>query len=719
MFLHPWAIVVGVLAAGLPVAVHFLTRPRPAPFPLSTLRFVREALNERKARHWLRDAIVLALRTAAVLLIGLAIARPLAGQRETVAPIEDADTVRVVILDASASTGAVSRGVRLFERARPAAGKWIEHRGGLRANLIIAGAKPRGVFEQPATNFAALRDELAKATPLPQQINVPLALNLAGEMLSRTGEPGRTIRRELIVVSDFQRSNWATADFSVLPSDTVIELESVAGDEEPRNLAVLKVSSASRPEAGRDARLDVEVGNYSSTPRDVKVEVTLGTTAFQFGGLCAPFSKTTLSGDVRPPAAGWHVGRARLLDAADSLPDDNARSFVLDVRPPPTIALVSRQPASLRPSSSYFLERALAPTQELSNDERGVRPASGGVSVVRLDPTNLDAERLAGADLIVLDHPGKLSTEAVNQLAGLLRRGRGVLYVAAESIDAANLKQLTEGANRRIALPVDFVPAPAGQARRNLSVAEVRRERSPFPIFGDELNVLLKPLRFSGGLDTRRREGTLDDDVLAQLSDRSALLVTASTDAGALVVLNADLGASNLPGSSMFVPLLGELTQSLLGRAQAAQETSSGEPFAASLPSDVEGIASLKIVASVGSESSPTDSGSNAAGLGELTQESTGILWKSDAVGPPGVYQIMRGDDTVFALATAIPAVESDLRTLPADVFRDRLSGGREVRFTAVAGREGEERDRLWTWAAVACVVCLLAEVAALKTFRT
>ncbi|MGI9456645.1 MAG: BatA domain-containing protein, partial [Aeoliella sp.] len=75
-FLHPWALVVAGLAATLPVAIHLLTRPRPVRLPLSTLRFVREAIQQRRARHRLRDWLILALRTAAILLVGLAIARP-------------------------------------------------------------------------------------------------------------------------------------------------------------------------------------------------------------------------------------------------------------------------------------------------------------------------------------------------------------------------------------------------------------------------------------------------------------------------------------------------------------------------------------------------------------------------------------------------------------------------------------------------------------------
>ena len=46
-FLHPWAIWIGVAAASVPIVVHLLTRPRPMRMPLSTLRFVREAVRQR------------------------------------------------------------------------------------------------------------------------------------------------------------------------------------------------------------------------------------------------------------------------------------------------------------------------------------------------------------------------------------------------------------------------------------------------------------------------------------------------------------------------------------------------------------------------------------------------------------------------------------------------------------------------------------------------
>jgi hypothetical protein len=710
MFLHPWAIAIGVLAAGLPVAVHFLTRPRPVKMPLSTVRFVHEALHQLQTRHRLRDAIVLALRTLAVLLIGFAVARPFFGQSSVNAVDDSAALVRVVVLDVSQSMAAASHGVQAFERARPLAARRLEFRNGMRADLILAGARATSVFTRASTNFSVLRDELSRARPTPEKLAVPEALNLASEILAREGE-ARNVRREVVIISDFQRSNWGNADFSVLPVGTFIELESIAGAQPPPNLSILSVVAQGRAEAGRDVRLEVEVGNYSETPQTIKTEVLLGKATVQLTGLCGPFSKTVLTGDLPLRETGWQTGEARLIGVDDALADDNVRPCVLDVRPPPKLALVTRQPASQRASASYFVERGLVlPEADSATDEALSRRTSAGTGVLaRLDPARLDREAIGAADVLIVVAPGRMSPEAVNQLANLIRRGRGILYFAADAADATNLQLITEAFAGALTLPVRFSPPPAGQSRRNLLLTEVRRDQPPFQVFGDELSALIEPLRFSGGLDSRRIEGALAEDVVAQYGDQSAFLVVAGSDTGGLIVVNVDLAASNLVMSPLFVPLLGELVQRLLGQGKRATEIACGEPFGLTLPPEIPGAAGLALAGPM--------PGQTVAG--ELADEGAGVLWKGDAAGPPGVYRVMQGSDTVFAVAAAIPAVEADLRSLPADVFQDRLAGGRDVRFHAQAQVGAEERDSLWSWLAVACVACLLSEVTALKLFKT
>lgn len=700
MFLHPWILLLGVLAVGLPLLIHKLTRPKPIRIPSSTIRFIQSAIQQRRTRHRLRDFIILTLRTLAVLLLALALARPLIGLPERIDEPDDAKVVRIVLMDMSQSMATRVRGIEMFERGRPLASRKLEYQADLKADLILAGARSRAVFGTPATNFSALQKELANASPRPEKIDVQLALNMASDLLIQGGDSDER-RRELIVVSDFQRANWSNADFSVLPKETQIQLLSVAPEETPSNLGILSVSSQGRAEVGQEMLIEVEVGNYSSTPRQVRVDISLGEAVYQIEGLCSPHSKTRLSDKIFPRAAGWLTGEVKLTGVDDALPIDNSRPCAFEIRHPPAYVLITRQPESQRPSSSYFIERGLLPIEP--------RKSQNSSRLVRLDPDNFDSQVLASAEVIVVDHPGRLSQAAIKQLAALLHRGRGILYVASEPIDATNLRLLTEAIGSGLQMPVEFFPPPSAEPRQNLLLTEPQRDRSPFSIFGDDLNSAIEPLRFSGGLSTRRKENGLEDDVLASLSDRSALLVVTSSDVGSLAVLNANLGRSNLIQSPIYVPLMAELVQNhILQRRQGHGERVCGESFVVDLPAEVGSLQGLKI-------SGPTEQTDN---LGTLTQEAFGVVWNAETINSPGVYQVNRRKKTEYALAVTLPPEESDPRRLTPEVLQKRLAGERTIQFQSIENTEGNEIDTMWTWFAIACMLCLMGEIVALKLFR-
>src|SRR5207248_10466069 len=199
-----------------------------------------------------------------------------------------------------------------------------------------------------------------------------------------------------------------------------------------------------------------------------------------------------------------------------------------------------------RASSSHFLERALVPVVP--------RESRAGAAVIRIDPAKLDRDSLGAAELVVIDHPGRINSASANLLAALMRRGKSVLYIAAEPIDASNLKLISDAAGSDLKLPVEFVPPASGQPRRDLFLIEVRKNEPPFAALGERLNAAIQPLRFGGGLNSRRTSAGLIDDVLASYSDRSAAIVVSACGAGHLAVLNTELNASNLPASPIFVP---------------------------------------------------------------------------------------------------------------------------------------------------------------------
>ncbi len=715
-FLHPWAIWIGVIAAATPVAIHFLTRPRPVRMPLSTLRFVREAVRERRARHRLRDLLILATRTLAILLLALALARPQWGDRPLVTDDQAAAAVRVVLVDVSQSMAATQSGIAGLERARTVAARFLRYRPGLRANLILAGARPGAVFEHASTNFDALRDELAHCGALPQRLDVNRALALATEMLTPTSETDQA-RRELIVVSDFQRANWAKADFSQLPAKTQIQLESIAPESPPSNLAIVRAEGRALSARSRSVQLQIEVGNFGPAPRKVVVEAALGEATWRLHATCPAGRTTTLTEEIQLRDVGWQFGRVTLIDADDALAADNSRPLVVQVRPKPVYAILTRQPATRRPSSSYFLECALLPDARLKDD--------ASAKVVRVDPSGVDAAALSSVDLIFLDHPGKLSDEVIKLLADLLRRGQRIVYVAGEPIDATNLKRLSDTCGSGLQLPVEFFPPATPRIRRDLFLASVAEDLPPFGIFADNLAPLIGQLRFAGGLGSRRLEGTLDDDIRATYNDGSACLVLSSSDAGALAVLNADLAASNLPRTPAFVPLMDELVEQMLSSHHIGPTAYCGEPLVVQLPTDAGSTAGLRLCGPETSEHATEEVNNEVRRpeisdpqLGELRDGNLGVTWHCPAPATAGVYRVCREKATVFSLAVNVPEEESRLDSLPPDVLTDRLAAGMNTYYRHAAG-QGGRRDDAWIGLIVACLVCMLGELVALLAFRT
>lgn len=700
MWLNPWALFF-LAAIGVPIVVHFLTRPRPVVIPSSTLRFVRELVEQRRARHWLRDFLTLMFRTLAILLMVLAMGRPRTGQQPLISRDDDSDAVRVVLLDTSQSMAAVDRGAELFERARAAAAEQLKYRPNLRANLVLAAAAPRAVFDQPSQNFDALRDELARAAIRPEPLDVSRALSLATEILApRDASDER--KRELVIVSDFQRSNWARADFSVLPRETKIQLESVAPKTRLANLAIAGVRVAGQKAEQAEGRVEVDIGNWSPSPQSVTVEVQIGDVSRKLNADCPPGRQTTISDEFAVSSIGWHTGTARLIFSGDALATDDQFPVTVEVRSHPTYLIITRQPTSLRPSSSHFLECALAPGGSSANSSAEPR-------VIRFDPDKLDAEVMAKSDLIVLDHPGALNANAIQMLAGAMRRGRPVFYLASEAADATTLVRLSNELGRGLRLPVEFQPFPVGQRRKDQSVATVRYDARPFNALGESAAGLVRGWRLGGGLVSHPTPDALEEDVLATYADGSVCLIYTMMEAAPLAVLNADLGISNLPAQSSFVPLIDELVQLLTERRAISSLPQCGQSLVVRLPSAVTTAHSLEII---GPPSAKRDDG-----FGELQDEAGGVIWRWARLGSPGVYQVRQNQSTVFALPVSIAAEESELESLSADVLSKRLAAENTVYFRQASESE-QPRDPWWTWLMVASVVCLLCELGTLLVFR-
>ena len=242
--------------------------------------------------------LVLACRVAAIALIALAFARPMLGAKKAPASEDSGSVERIVILDVSQSLAATSHGATLFERARAQAANHLRFEAGLRANLIFAGARAKGVFEKASPNVAGLSDELGRAAVTGERLNLQAAVTQAAEMLQR-GQERAQVRRELVIVSDLQRTNWSAVNFDALPKDTHITIESVApkktadggvgtSGETLDNIAITAAAFPGRVALGQETRLEIELANFSRGPRKAQLQVSLEGRTYPVEQDCPP-----------------------------------------------------------------------------------------------------------------------------------------------------------------------------------------------------------------------------------------------------------------------------------------------------------------------------------------------------------------------------------------------------------------------------------------------
>lgn len=698
-FLNAWAIGIGALALAAPLAVHLLTRPKPVAFRLSTVKLLEEVIQQRRARSRLRDWLVLLIRSLAVALLALAIARPVFTSGNGVPTTAEQNTARVILLDVSRSMAAGSGGVSGISQARTAALEFLDAMPGVQANVIFIGARPQPVFEKMSPNLPALRQSVQEVQSQPQQADVGGAVRLAARLLQQA--EGR--KRELVVISDFQRTGWGTLSLNDIPEETEIRFHSVRPVEND-NVAVTAVRTAGHAIEGQATAIEVELANFSDAEVETRCQIECGRWQRSVPVVIAAQASRTISETVTFERPGWYHGEARLESNLDVLPEDDRRPLAVRVRPAPHVLLVTRQSQAEVPSSSWYLKQAI--DVALASGNRSQPP----ITVVH--PGRSSAASWPEADLYVIDHPGLLEADAVDRIASRVRRGRGLLYVAAELADAMNLEELNQAFGSGFEPPVRLIADGDGAIRKDLFVSGLKSRQGPFRVLGAAAETAFRPVRFGGGLPTRTVAEGLQDQVLAELSDSSALLYATAADAGRVGLLNADLGRSNWPVQSSFLPVLGELVQHLLSGDQPNQAAACGEPLVRMLPPQVSDNAAL--TAEPAGEETPE---SPEYGSWEWSAGQGAVVWSWPEPTGPGVYRLRERDRTVFAVATAAPAAESDLQMLGDDVLRDRISGARQVAYSDPKTEEPVE-DSLWNWLIVACVVGLIGEIAALRSFR-
>jgi len=348
-FLHPLALV-GLAAAAIPAFLHLLERRVPPEAEFPPLRYLSEAERQSARRLKLRHLLLLILRTALIVLIVLAAARPLVPAQASGGSLHEPTAV-AVILDNSVSSGLVVDGRPALERLKAMArGSLARATASDRLWLVLADGVAR------AGTPEALLATVDSAGVSARRLDLTAAVREATRLVE--GEP--LPAREVLVVSDLQRTAFGPGRAAVLRGVRVLALAPPSRAPANRGVGVARVSD--------DAAVVGIVGTPGTGGEGGVAPVTLRIHGREIGhALAAPGSTASITLPRLGP--GWWVGEA-VLDA-DELRADDRRLLVWRVAAPAGVAAL---PST---GGGPFVAAALAVLEEAQRVRRGTEVAIG------------------------------------------------------------------------------------------------------------------------------------------------------------------------------------------------------------------------------------------------------------------------------------------------------------------------------------------------------
>ena len=526
---------VALAALAVPVLIHLTQKEKKSVVEFPSLMFLRKIPYESVQRRRLRDIFLLMLRLAALAMIVAAFARPfLRGSELAAAPGGARDIVMLV--DRSYSMGYGDT----WSRAQRAADQALAGTTPADRISVVMFADVAEVMVRSTPDRGRAVGEINAAAPGAGSTKFGPALKLAGSLLAESLLP----RKEVIIVSDFQRGGWLPDDTLRLPGGTQVTPVLVEGAQ-GLNLALTPVSLLRTREGNQD-RVTVTAGVLnrsgdaaSNVPIHLEVDgrsvQDLTISAAPHASASVTFAPLTITAantkaSVRLGAAGQPV---------DGLERDNVFHFVVTPAAPVPVMVVSQA----RPEANLYVSRALpigdAPRFEISQQS----------------PDALASDAMNRARLIILNDVPVNDTAAA-KLVTFVEGGGGLLI-------ATGQRATWPGAR------AEWLPASIGPP--------VDRTRgTPARLSGmDYGHAVFEPFRAprSGDFSTSRfysyraLGAGKNATVLARFDTGEPALVERTAGRGRVVVFasSLDLSWNDLALKPMFLPFLHQLGRHLSG----------------------------------------------------------------------------------------------------------------------------------------------------------
>lgn len=658
---------VALAAMAIPVLIHLIQREKKQVVRFPSLMFIQRVPYKSVRRRRIHNWFLLMVRLTALALIVLAFSRPFFERDDLDIATGGAREV-VVLLDQSYSLGFGDR----WERARAAAYEAIDGLGpDDRGSVVLFSSGAEIAMRSTAGGERPqLRAAVAAARPTAGSTRYAPALKVAGSILAESSLP----RREVVLISDFQRAGWRGEEGARLPAGTTLRPVALTSGADLANVAVTAVSMARSTFSNQErvAVTAVVVNRSMRALRGGQIALEIGGRAIQTEPLEVE-ANGSASVTFGPVTLGGTIMRGTVRAGDDALPTDNAFHFVVSPAQPVRVVVVDRGGTA---GGALYLTRALA-IGDAPRFETAVR-----------QPDAVTDEDLRRASAVV-----------VNDVAVPAALGRRLLRF----VDAGGGLFVATGSRATWAADVDLLPAaldaPVDRTRGDAArVGTLEFGHPVFEPFRTPRSGDFAAARIYGYRNVKPGTGT---EVLARFDGGAPALVERRVGAGRVLLWAStlDLAWSDFPLKPVYLPFVHQALRHLAAYAEPAPWLTVGQVLDASTGAAPAQAASMVVVTPSGRRLGMDEEGAEVL---ELTEQ--------------GFYELRsRTGDTVSAVvASNVDAGESDLTPIdPNEIVAATTPAPGEARQAGAAGQrltpEAQERtQRLW-WYLLCIGILLLA----------
>lgn len=198
-FLNP-AVLLGLIAASIPIVLHFLNLRRLKKIEFSTLAFLKELQKTKIRKIKLKQWLLLLLRIAIITLLVMAFARPTV-KTITLGSSSAAKTTAVFIIDNTFSMSAVTEKGSYFNHAKQIAKSLLNNFQEGDEIVLIPVSESKTIATKPTSNFSELKKQI-------DDLQISLPGGTVNAAISRTAQilfQSKNFNKEVYLFTDFQK----------------------------------------------------------------------------------------------------------------------------------------------------------------------------------------------------------------------------------------------------------------------------------------------------------------------------------------------------------------------------------------------------------------------------------------------------------------------------------------------------------------------------------